>query len=177
MMPQVKFFPHYSGTQKISRDTANPSLINLITQYGIPAAIYSGRHTIFFSPNINSDINSENVLSVEEQLMGKKRPLTQIGRILNELNIRHIPASSPQAKGRVERFFQTLQQRLVIKLRLAGASTIDEANSVLNEFIKEYNSKFAIPPESPVSAFRPIPSHLRLDHIFCWKEFRILKSW
>ncbi|WP_217267418.1 integrase core domain-containing protein, partial [Thermanaeromonas sp. C210] len=93
---------------------------------------------------------------------------------MNELGTQHIPAHSPQAKGRIERSFQTLQERLVIELRLAGASTLEEANAVLKNFIERYNQKFAIPPANPVSAFRPIPSHLRLEHIFCWKEHRIL---
>ncbi|MGB9812324.1 MAG: hypothetical protein ACPLVF_01610 [Thermovenabulum sp.] len=144
-------------------------IFDLVTHYGIPVAVYTDRHTLFFSPKF-----AKNGLSLEEQLLGQKRPLTQIGRILNELGIRHIPAFSPQAKGRIERCFQTLQQRLVVRLRLAGASTLDEANAVLNEFIKEYNSKFAVQPDNPIPAFRPIPSHLRLDHIFCWKEYRVL---
>ncbi|MDI3481862.1 MAG: hypothetical protein PWQ97_1517, partial [Tepidanaerobacteraceae bacterium] len=90
------------------------------------------------------------------------------------LGIEHIPARSPQAKGRIERSYLTLQERLTVELRLAGASTCEEANAVLQRFIESYNQKFAVPPADPESAFRPIPFHLRLDHIFCWKEYRTL---
>jgi transposase len=144
-------------------------LYNLVINHGIPVAIYSDRHTLFFSPK-----GEKNTASIEQQLLGQYRSLTQIGRILNELGIQHIPAHSPQAKGRIERSFQTLQERLVVELRLARASTLEEANTVLKNFIERYNKKFAVPPANPVSAFRPIPSHLRLDHIFCWKEHRKL---
>ncbi len=144
-------------------------LYDLVTQYGIPVSIYSDRHTLFFPPK-----GEESTATIEQQLLGQQRSLTQIGRILNELGIHHIPAHSPQAKGRIERSFQTLQERLVLELRLAGASTLEEANAVLKNFIVRYNQKFAVPPANPVSAFRPIPSHLRLEHIFCWKEHRIL---
>lgn len=143
-------------------------LFDLVTNHGIPVAIYSDRHTLFFSPKGEEDT------TVEQQLLGQQRPLTQIGRILNELGIQHIPARSPQAKGRIERSFQTLQERLVLELRLAGAATLDDANAVLKNFIVRYNKKFAVQPANPVSAFRPIPSHLRLDHVFCWKEHRML---
>lgn len=146
-------------------------LYHLVTNHGIPVAIYSDRHTLFFSPK-----NNHSSLSIEEQFLGHQQPLTQIGRILKELGIHHIPANSPQAKGRIERSFQTLQQRLVVELRLANASNLQEANAVLQNFIERYNHKFALPPANPESAFRPIPSHLRLEHIFCWKELRLLNS-
>lgn len=142
-------------------------LYELVTTHGIPVAVYSDRHTLFFSPK-----DKEEALGLEEELLGIKRPLTQIGRILSELGIQHIAAHSPQAKGRIERTFGTLQERLVVELRLAGASTIEEANRVLKEFIPRYNEKFAKPPAVAQSAFRPVPSHLRLEHIFCWKDHR-----
>jgi len=141
-------------------------LFDLVTRYGIPLAIYSDRHTLFFPP--------EKEVSLEQQLLGEVRPLTQIGRILNELGITHIPARSPQAKGRVERAFGTLQERLTVELRLAGACSLEEANEILGRFIERYNRQFAVPPESSASAFRPVPAHLRLEHVFCWKEHRVL---
>ncbi|MBC7345195.1 MAG: ISNCY family transposase, partial [Clostridia bacterium] len=145
-------------------------LFELVTCHGIPVAVYSDRHTLFFPPKPQKER-----LSLEEQLLGQSRPLTQVGRILSELGIQHIPALSPQAKGRIERLFESLQQRLVIELRLAGASTCEEANQVLrNGFIERYNRRFAVPPADYQSAFRPVPSHLRLEHIFCWKERRTL---
>ncbi|MGB9887733.1 MAG: ISNCY family transposase [Moorellales bacterium] len=141
-------------------------LYDLVTHHGIPMAVYSDRHTLFFPPK-----KPDNHPSLEEQLLGQKQPLTQIGRILNELGIQHIPALSPQAKGRIERSFETLQERLVIELRLAGAKNCEEANRVLHAgFIERYNARFAVPPAESLSAFRPVPSHLRLEHILCWKE-------
>lgn len=142
-------------------------LLQLVTEYGIPLAIYSDRHTIFRSPK-------ESDAALEQQLLGQAQPLSQFGRILSELGIERIYAKSPQAKGRVERAFQTLQQRLLIYLRLAGASNLDEANAVLQEFITRYNDRFAVPPAEAESAFRPIPSHMQLEHIFCRKEQRML---
>jgi transposase len=143
-------------------------LFELVTEHGIPLAIYSDRHTLFRSPKENC------TTSLEHQLLGQPQPLSQIGRILSELGIERIYAQSPQAKGRIERAFQTLQQRLVVELRLAGASCIDEANAVLKEFIPRYNERFAVPPAEAEPAFRPIPPHMRLEHIFCHKEQRKL---
>jgi len=143
-------------------------LYDLVTRHGIPLTVYSDRHTLFFSPQ------QESSLSLEQQLLGQPRSLTQIGRILNELGIQHIPARSPQAKGRIERSFQTLQERLVVELRLAGACTLEEANMVLKSFIERYNQMFAVLPADSAPAFRPVPSCIRLDHIFCWKEYRVL---
>lgn len=142
-------------------------LLQLVTEHGIPLAIYSDRHTLFRSPK-------ESGTSLEHQLLGQPRPLTQIGRILCELGIERIYAQSPQAKGRIERAFQTLQERLLVKLRLAGATNVDEANAVLKQFIPRYNERFAVPPAEAVPAFRPIPPHMRLEHVFCRKEHRKL---
>ncbi|MBC7344030.1 MAG: ISNCY family transposase [Clostridia bacterium] len=147
-------------------------LFEMVTTHGIPLAVYSDRHTLFFPPKAR-----QNQPSLEQQLLGHNQPLTQIGRILNELGIQHIPARSPQAKGRIERLFETLQQRLVVELRLAGACTLEQANQVLkNGFIERFNRRFAVPAAICHSAFRPVPSHLRLEHIFCWKEHRRLNS-
>ena len=136
--------------------------------HGLPLAIYSDRHSIFLSPQ------TEDNLPHQEQLLGHRRPLTQIGRILNELGIQHLLAHSPQAKGRIERAFGTLQERLVIALRLAGVCTLDQANAFLPHFLEDYNRKFAVPPADSASAFRPLPAHLRLEHVFCRKEYRTL---
>jgi len=143
-------------------------LHTLVVEYGIPVAIYTDRHTLFVSPRAEQDA------TLEHQLLGQQRPLTQLGRILSELGIQHIVAHSPQAKGRIERVFGTLQQRLVLELRLAGASTLEEANAVLQRFIPRYNQQFAVEPAEAEPAFRPIPAHLQLEHIFCWKEPRTL---
>jgi transposase len=132
---------------------------------GIPLAIYHDRHGIFERSAL------EGVGAVEEQLWGEE-PTTQVGRLLKELEIESIAARSPQAKGRVERLFGTLQDRLVSKLRLAGAQTLKEANQVLQTFLPQFNRKFAVPPAQVGSAYRPVPADLVLDEVFCFKYYR-----
>ena len=84
-------------------------------------------------------------------------PATQITRALAELGIGRISAHSPQAKGRIERFFATAQDRLVKGLRLAGVSRLDAANQYLEEeFVPEFNTKFAHPPANATDAHRPL---------------------
>lgn len=108
-------------------------------QHGRPLALYSDRHSIF---RVN-----------HPECEGK---LTQFSRALKTLDIEPIHANSPQAKGRVERANQTLQDRLVKELRLRGISDIDAANAFLPAFIADYNARFAIEPQSPVDAHRPL---------------------
>ncbi|MBS4055338.1 MAG: ISNCY family transposase [Thermaerobacter sp.] len=85
-------------------------LEQMLNQYGTPMSFYSDRHTIFFSPKRNK-------LSIDEELAGAMAPQSQFGRALRELGILHIPASSAQAKGRIERLWGTLQSRLVVEMR------------------------------------------------------------
>jgi transposase len=140
-------------------------LSQIVQNHGVPHSLYSDRHTIFFSPKTDK-------LTIEEELAGEKVPLTQFGRALNELHINHIPARSPQAKGRVERLWGTLQGRLVIELRLAGIATIEEANAFLPGFIAQFNERFAVEPVNPESAFKPAPSQEKLAQIICQKHER-----
>lgn len=121
-------------------------LEQLVTNYGSPMSIYSDRHTIFFSPN-------KDKLTLEEELAGVQAPASQFGRALRELGIKHIPASSPQAKGRIERLWGTLQARLIVELRIAGVTTIDEANAFLLGFMKRFNERFAVEPANPKLAY------------------------
>ena len=81
-------------------------------------------------------------------------------------------ALSPQAKGRVERMAETFQDRLVTELRLAGASSIEEANSVLEQFLPRFNRRFRVPPQYPEPAFRPLDLELCLEQILCSKHRR-----
>lgn len=102
--------------------------------------------------------------------------LTQYGRSLNELDIEPIFARSPQAKGRVERLFETLQDRLVKELRLKNISSIREANRFLkDEYIAKHNSKFAIDPKSPANLYRSIKGY-DLNSIFCLKDERRINN-
>ncbi|WP_276643701.1 ISNCY family transposase [Caldibacillus debilis] len=120
----------------------------MIEQYGIPMSIYSDRHMIFCSPNEKR--------SIEQELAGETMPLSQFGRALKDLGITHIKAMTPQAKGRIERLFQTLQDRWIVELRLRGIQTQEKANQVLPELIKEHNEKFAVAPLEPENAFVPL---------------------
>ena len=97
---------------------------------------------------------------------------THFSRALVELGIQQIFASSPQAKGRVERAAGTFQDRLVTELRLAGASTIDQANAVLRDFLPRYNTRFAVPADLPEPAYRPWDGNRSLDEILCLKHGR-----
>jgi transposase len=101
-----------------------------------------------------------------------KSKLTQVGRALQQLAITHIPAYSPEARGRMERTFGTLQSRLPPELRLAGIATVAAANRYLRErFLPDYNARFAVPAAEPGSAFVPYagPS---LDDVLCLQEDR-----
>ena len=140
-------------------------LKQMITKHGVPRSLYSDCHTIFFSPKHNK-------LSVEEELAGKKVNLTQFGRALEQLNIAHIRALSPQAKGRVERLWGTLQNRLVIELRLANVCTLEEANDFLVCFIDRFNQRFAVAAVDPEPAFAPAPDKDALESIICFREER-----
>ena len=98
--------------------------------------------------------------------------LTQVGRALEQLGVEHIGAYSPQARGRSERAFQTLQDRLVKELKLAGITSIEVANAFIREvYLPAHNARFAVAPAQPDSAFTPIPG-VDLDEILCVQEER-----
>lgn len=141
------------------------ALRQTVSRHGIPRAVYSDGHSIFFSP-------AKDKLTVEEELAGKQVALTQFGRALDQLGVTHIHARSPQAKGRIERLWGTLQSRLVIELRLACISTMDEANAFLPGFIDRFNERFAVEPADPAPAYMPLSSGTDLDAILCVKETR-----
>jgi transposase len=140
-------------------------LDRMIRTFGVPGIIYSDAHTIFFSPKSGK-------LSVEEELKGCTVALTQFGKALDILNTKPLKASSAQAKGRVERLWGTLQHRLVVDMRLAGISTIEEANAFLATYPDKHNERFAVEPEREESAFLPAPSPDDLPYILCKRAFR-----
>lgn len=140
-----------------------------IENFGIPVSLYADRHTIFRSPKADK-------ISLEEQMKGVKAKDTQLGRCLRELNIELIAARSPQAKGRVERLWETLQSRLPVDLSLAGITDIDTANEFLKQYIYKHNSQFAVEPEVSEKAFRNLHASTNLNYILCLKETRILDS-
>ncbi|WP_304459373.1 ISNCY family transposase [Alicyclobacillus sendaiensis] len=137
-----------------------------ISTYGIPVGLYVDRHTIFRSPKSQK-------LTLEEELAGLK-PSTQLGRAVAELGICLTFARSPQAKGRIERLWETLQDRLTHELRLHRVSTLEEANDFLRAFIERFNARFAVEPDSPESAYRPLASHHDLHRILCHRAWRKL---
>lgn len=135
----------------------------IISTHGIPLTLYSDKHSIF---------HSTREATLQEQLKGQ-RPLTQFGRAMDEFGINIIPAGSPQAKGRVERFWGFAQDRLVVQLRLDGASTIEEANQTLVRWLKStVNSRFKVPPAQTTSVFQNVPAKMMLDRILCLKDTR-----
>lgn len=146
-------------------ETIRQCLLN----HGIPVSLYTDRHAIFLSTQAGK-------LSVEDQLAGKVVNDTQFGRAMNELGVTLIPARSPQAKGRVERLWATLQSRLPVELKLAGITTIDQANEFLARYIPLFNAKFAVEPEKSESAFRKLPSTLNVDTILCVKLWRCVDA-
>jgi len=136
-----------------------------LLEYGLPISIYVDRHTIFKAP-------SNAKLTICDELEGKTLAYTQFSRAMQELSVGIIYAYSPQAKGRIERLWETLQDRLVLELRLAGIKSIKEANAFLPGFIKRFNAHFAVVPREPQSAYRPLEEHINIEYILCRKETR-----
>jgi hypothetical protein len=132
-------------------------LKQMLLEKGIPLAIYMDCHGIFRR-------NDEH-WTVEEQLAGEQTP-TQVGQALRALGIEPIFALSPQAKGRVERLFNTLQDRLVQELRLAGITTAEDATIFVNgSFKADFNARFAKPAHESQAAWRPLAKELDVDRI------------
>jgi transposase len=142
-------------------------LEQIVCTVGIPLALYVDRHGIF-------QVNQRTPLTIEEELAGGRAP-TQVGRVLAELGIRHIAARSPQAKGRVERLWGTLQDRLVAELAAAGVTTIAAANAFLPDYLARHNARFAVPPTDPGLAYLPVPATLNLAYVFCFKHTRVVR--
>ena len=123
---------------------------------GIPLALYTDRHGVFrHTPG-----------------SGLAGTSTQFSRAMDELGIQMIFALSPQAKGRVERAAGTFQDRLATELRLAGTSTIEQANNVLEQFLPRFNQRFQVPAQYPETAFLPLDPELFLEQVLCFKHSR-----
>lgn len=139
---------------------------DIVESNGIPMSFYMDRHTIFYSPKEPT---------IAEQLDGSGY-LTQFGRACKELGIEMIKAYSPQAKGRIERLWNTFQDRLVVELRLAGIKTREEANLFLKQYLPRYNAQFAVAPKESQSVFRKKPTRSDLEQILCIRETRTVKQ-
>jgi len=140
-------------------------LKQMLRRHGVPLAFYGDHSGIF--------VRNDDLWTVEEQLVGKRQP-TQFGRALEQLGVTFIAANSPQAKGRVERLWGVLQDRLTSELRLAQAADIDSANAVLRKFIADYNRRFARKPREMETAWRSAPE--TLERICCFVHERIVSN-
>jgi transposase len=120
-------------------------LQHILVEYGIPAMLFTDRRTVF-------EYKQKKAPTTEEDTF------TQFGYACKQLGVQIKTSSVPQAKGRVERLFQTLQSRLPLELKLAGATTIRQANEFLNHYIKEFNAKFALEINHTKSVFETQPS-------------------
>jgi len=143
-----------------SNDSVMTAFKKYVEFYGIPQSLYVDYGGVY-SVNINNQ---------------ERDKITQFDRACRELGTDIIRASSPQAKGRVERSHGTHQDRLVKELRLAGISTIEQANEfIFNVYLPKHNKKFSVPAQKKGDIHRPA-SHLNLDKIFCLKDTRKLQN-
>ena len=136
------------------------TLAQTAERHGLPGAVYSDRHGIF-------TVEKNRPPTLAEQLTGK-RSLTQVGRALDEAQVAWIGAHSAPAKGRIERLWGTLQDRLVAEMRLEGITTIEAANAFLPGFLERHNARFAVPAFDPTLAWRPWPEGLSTPAVFCF---------
>ena len=140
-------------------------LQSLLHRFGVPLAFYGDRSGVF--------VRNDEHWSLEEQLAGQRQP-TQFGRALQQLGVTFIAAQSPQAKGRIERLWGVLQDRLTSELRLAGSCDLDSANRVLRRFVTDYNRRFARSPRDDAKAWRPAPENL--ERICCFTHDRVVSN-
>lgn len=141
----------------------------MLTDFGIPDTIYSDKFSVFFPP-----ISAK--LTIEEELEGKTKPKTQFFRILEELNINLIAANSSQAKGRIERLWNTLQDRLVTEFRVNNIKTIEQANEFFPKFIKAYGKKFGVKAEKEETKFVKLPKYVDLDILLTTQFTRVIDN-
>jgi transposase len=141
-------------------------LTQTATHHGLPVGLYSDRHGIFWK-------SRQTVPTLAEQFAGR-RSTTQFGRALEAAGIAWIAARSPQAKGRVERLWGTLQDRLTSELRLARAASLEEANRVLARYLPRHNDRFAVPARDADVAWRPLDRPV--EALFCFRHARRLAS-
>ncbi len=135
-----------------------------IRRYGLPQSLYVDKHSTYKTVRHPS----------EDELLRGDEASTQFERATQELGIKIIHAHSPQAKGRIERAFATLQDRLVKELRLASISTLEDANRFLESYLPRFNAQFEREPREPEDLHRPLPKGLKFEEIFCLKTVRTI---
>jgi hypothetical protein len=138
------------------------SFARYITEYGLPMSVYLDKHTTYKSWVRKDDFQ-------------EKEPISQFGRALSELGVRMLFAHSPQAKGRIERLFNTFQDRVVKEMRLKGVNTISEANRFLDSYLPVYNRRFSVTPKEKEDLHRPVKD-IDLGTILCIRTERTLKN-
>lgn len=154
-------FYEYEGTIP-----AMDSFKRYIRKYGLPMQLYLDKHTTY---------KSTAKPTIEEELQGIE-PMSQFERAMKELAVDVIHAHSPQAKGRIERLFGTLQDRLVKEMRLRGVRSIEEANRFLQEYLPVYNRKFSVKTVSKEDMHRPVSKGIDLEQILCIRTERTVKN-
>lgn len=158
--PFARFYT-YEGTLP-----AMDSFKRYIKKHGIPLSVYLDKHTTYKStgkPSLEDELNDT-------------MPLSQFERSLKELDVEVIHANSPQAKGRVERIFNTFQDRLVKEMRLEKISSIEEANAFLGQYLAGYARRFGKQPAKDGDLHRPCPEGIDLDRILCIKTEHTLRN-
>jgi hypothetical protein len=135
-------------------------LKTVVKRYGVPGAMYHDRHGALH--------RNDSHWTLEEQLAGRQEP-TQVGLALEALGIHSIPALSPQAKGRIERLFGVLQDRLIAELGQRGIHTMEMANRFLREFLPRFNRRFAVSPRESQKAWRGVSRELDLDRLISFR--------
>lgn len=154
-------FYDYEGTMP-----AMDSFKRYVRRSGLPLSIYLDRHTTY---------KSTKKLSEWEELEGVE-PLSQFERALEELGVEVIHAYSPQAKGRVERLFGVLQDRLVKEMRLSGIKTLEEANEFLGVYLPSFNRRFNVSPANDTDVHVRLPKYLNLDKYLCIRNQRTVRK-
>jgi hypothetical protein len=154
-------FYDYEGTIP-----AMDSFKSYVKRYGIPISVYLDRHTTYKSPRKLTEWEEAEDIKF----------LSQFERALKELGVEVIHARSPQAKGRVERLFGVLQDRLVKEMRLQGIKTKDEANAFLKTYLPTYNKRFKVCPANDTDVHVKLPGHFNLDQYLCIKAQRTVRK-
>jgi len=154
-------FYDYEGTLP-----AMDSFKGYVRKYGLPMSVYLDRHTTY---------KSSKKLNEWDEVEGIES-LSQFERALKELDVEVIHALSPQAKGRIERLFGVLQDRLVKEMRLAGITTKEQANAFLKEYLPRYNKRFGVCPANDTDVHVTLPSQVDLNRCLCIKTERTIRK-
>ncbi len=141
----------------------------MLKNFGIPKVIYPDKYSVFFPTN-------KQKVTIDEELQGKKVPTTQFMDIISTLGIKMYPASTSQAKGRIERLWRTLQDRLITEFRIHNIKNIEDANKFFKTFIPKYNKQFSVPPEYNDSHFSKVPDYINLDLLLSAKFKRVIDN-